>query len=102
MRRSLTMVMLGWPIGATIASRTFYRFGLWRLLLIGEFPAFDATTAGIEEAVVGHWNKFHFAFVPADVPGPRRTPLHLRVSHWAELDLPKNILLRNIDGILAP
>jgi hypothetical protein len=72
------------------------------LLLIGEFPPFDATTAGIEEAVVGHWNKFHFAFVPADVPGPHRTPLHLRVSHWAELDLPKNIRLRNIGGILAP
>jgi len=32
---ALTMVMLGWPIGATTASRTFYRFGLWRLVLIG-------------------------------------------------------------------
>lgn len=27
---ALTMVMLGWPIGATLASRTFQRFGLWR------------------------------------------------------------------------
>jgi MFS family permease len=32
---TLTMVMLGWPIGATTASRTFYRFGLWRLMLLG-------------------------------------------------------------------
>ncbi|MDB5826160.1 MAG: transporter [Variovorax sp.] len=32
---ALTMVMLGWPIGATLASRTFQRFGLWRLVFTG-------------------------------------------------------------------
>ncbi|WP_177142919.1 MDR family MFS transporter [Variovorax sp. YR216] len=32
---ALTMVMLGWPIGATIASRSFMRVGLRRLMLIG-------------------------------------------------------------------
>jgi MFS family permease len=32
---TLTMVMLGWPIGATLASRTFLRFGLWRLMMAG-------------------------------------------------------------------
>ena len=32
---ALTMVMLGWPLGATLASRTFQRFGLWRVLLAG-------------------------------------------------------------------
>ncbi|MEJ8856098.1 MFS transporter [Variovorax robiniae] len=31
----LTMVTLGWPIGATLASRTFLRFGLWRLMIVG-------------------------------------------------------------------
>lgn len=32
---ALTMVMLGWPLGATLTSRTFHRVGLWRLVLIG-------------------------------------------------------------------
>jgi MFS family permease len=32
---ALTMVMLGWPTGATLASRTFLRFGLWRLMTTG-------------------------------------------------------------------
>jgi MFS family permease len=32
---ALTMVMLGWPIGATLASRSFMRLGIWRLVLIG-------------------------------------------------------------------
>jgi EmrB/QacA subfamily drug resistance transporter len=32
---TLTMVMLGWPIGATLTSRTFHRIGLWRMVLIG-------------------------------------------------------------------
>jgi len=32
---TLTMVMLGWPVGATLASRTFLRFGLWRLMIVG-------------------------------------------------------------------
>ena len=32
---ALTMVMLGWPIGATMASKTFQRFGFWRLMVTG-------------------------------------------------------------------
>ena len=32
---ALTMVMLGWPIGATLASKTFQRFGFWRLMVTG-------------------------------------------------------------------
>jgi MFS family permease len=32
---TLTMVMLGWPIGATLTSRTFHRFGLWRMVWAG-------------------------------------------------------------------
>lgn len=32
---ALTMVMLGWPLGATLASRTFLRVGLWRLVIAG-------------------------------------------------------------------
>ncbi|CAN5583507.1 MDR family MFS transporter [soil metagenome] len=32
---ALTMVMLGWPLGATLASRTFLRVGLWRLVVAG-------------------------------------------------------------------
>ncbi|RZI74625.1 MAG: MFS transporter [Variovorax sp.] len=32
---TLTMVMLGWPLGATVASRTFLRIGLWRLMMAG-------------------------------------------------------------------
>jgi EmrB/QacA subfamily drug resistance transporter len=32
---ALTMVMLGWPLGATLTSRIFHRVGLWRLVLLG-------------------------------------------------------------------
>lgn len=32
---ALTMVMLGWPLGATLASRVFHRVGLWRMVLLG-------------------------------------------------------------------
>ena len=32
---ALTMVMLGWPLGATLTSRIFHRVGLWRLMFIG-------------------------------------------------------------------
>lgn len=32
---TLTMVMLGWPIGATLTSRIFPRVGLWRTLMAG-------------------------------------------------------------------
>jgi len=32
---TLTMVMLGWPIGATLTSRIFQRVGLWRILVAG-------------------------------------------------------------------
>jgi EmrB/QacA subfamily drug resistance transporter len=32
---ALTMVVLGWPIGSTIAARTFVRFGLRQTLLFG-------------------------------------------------------------------
>ena len=32
---ALTMTMLGWPLGATIAARTYHRIGLARSVLIG-------------------------------------------------------------------
>ncbi|WP_420225352.1 MDR family MFS transporter [Pigmentiphaga litoralis] len=32
---ALTMVMLGWPVGSTIAARLFPRYGLRRMLIIG-------------------------------------------------------------------
>ena len=32
---TLTMVVLGWPVGATIAARNFARFGLRTMLLVG-------------------------------------------------------------------
>ncbi|MGJ7489759.1 MFS transporter [Variovorax sp. ZT4R33] len=32
---ALTMVMLGWPLGATLASRIFHRVGLWRMVFVG-------------------------------------------------------------------
>jgi MFS family permease len=32
---ALTMVMLGWPLGATLTSRVFHRIGLWRMVLLG-------------------------------------------------------------------
>ena len=32
---TLTMMILGWPIGATLAARNFTRFGLRRILLLG-------------------------------------------------------------------
>ena len=63
---ALTMVMLGWPIGATLASRTFQRFGLWWLVLTGSMlvplgalafammgPETSAYIAGIGSFLVG-------------------------------------------------
>lgn len=32
---TLTMMMLGWPAGATLAARSFHRFGLRRILICG-------------------------------------------------------------------
>lgn len=32
---ALTMLLLGWPIGATVASRTFGRFGLRQIMIVG-------------------------------------------------------------------
>ena len=32
---ALTMVMLGWPMGATFTARSFHRFGLRRLTIVG-------------------------------------------------------------------
>ena len=32
---ALTMVMLGWPLGATLTSRVFHRVGLWRMVFLG-------------------------------------------------------------------
>jgi EmrB/QacA subfamily drug resistance transporter len=32
---ALTMVMLGWPLGATLTSRIFHRVGLWRMVFLG-------------------------------------------------------------------
>jgi MFS family permease len=56
---TLTMVMLGWPMGATLASRTFLRFGLWRLMIIGAVllplgaSAFALLQAGDSPLVAG-------------------------------------------------
>ena len=63
---ALTMVMLGWPIGATLASRTFQRVGLWRLVLTGSLliplgaltfammgPQTTAYVAGVGSFLVG-------------------------------------------------
>jgi len=32
---ALTMVMVGWPTGATVAARSFHRFGLRQILVVG-------------------------------------------------------------------
>jgi MFS family permease len=44
---TLTMVMLGWPTGATITSRVFHRVGLWRMVFAGSvlIPAGASTFA---------------------------------------------------------
>jgi EmrB/QacA subfamily drug resistance transporter len=63
---ALTMMMIGWPSGATFTSRTFTRIGLRRLLLIGPVfiplgalpfvllsPQSSAVWAGVGSAIVG-------------------------------------------------
>jgi MFS family permease len=63
---ALTMVMLGWPIGGTLAARIWHRFGLWSLIFGGAvavpigalaFALLDADsspiTAGIGSLVIG-------------------------------------------------
>jgi MFS family permease len=36
---ALTMLLVGWPVAATFASRTFHRFGIRRLMLTGSMLA---------------------------------------------------------------
>lgn len=63
---ALTMVVLGWPIGATLAARTFNRFGLRPILLFGALlmpvgasvflflgPASSPVWAGIGSGILG-------------------------------------------------
>jgi len=56
---ALTMMMVGWPAGATISSRTFHRIGLRRLLIGGSLflPAgalvFALLTPGSSPALAG-------------------------------------------------
>ena len=56
---ALTMMVLGWPIGATIAAKNFVRFGLRRMLLFGAvlLPlgglAFLALSPGSSPVVAG-------------------------------------------------
>ncbi|HTH59842.1 MAG TPA: MFS transporter [Paraburkholderia sp.] len=63
---ALTMIMLGWPSGATLAARTFNRIGLRRVLIGGSFflpigaipfvllnPASSPVLAGLGSLVMG-------------------------------------------------
>jgi EmrB/QacA subfamily drug resistance transporter len=63
---ALTMLLLGWPIGATIASRQFSRFGLRPIMIVGSIciptgtvllvaltPTSSAVLAGIGSLVMG-------------------------------------------------
>ncbi|SAL74896.1 EmrB/QacA family drug resistance transporter [Caballeronia arvi] len=63
---ALTMMMIGWPSGATFTSRTFHRIGLRRLLMIGPVfiplgalpfvllgPQSSPVWAGVGSAVLG-------------------------------------------------
>lgn len=36
---ALTMLLVGWPVAATLASRTFHRFGIRRLMIVGSVLA---------------------------------------------------------------
>ncbi|TKC85963.1 MFS transporter [Trinickia terrae] len=63
---ALTMMMLGWPAGATLAARTFHRFGLRRIMIGGSVflplgalpfvalnPSSSPVTAGLGSLVMG-------------------------------------------------
>ncbi len=63
---ALTMMVLGWPIGATLAARNFQRFGLRRTLLLGGAllplgavafvllaPGMSPVVAGVGSIVIG-------------------------------------------------
>jgi MFS family permease len=63
---ALTMIMLGWPAGATLAARTFNRLGLRRVLIGGSFfvplgaipflllnPASSPVLAGVGSLLMG-------------------------------------------------
>ena len=63
---TLTMIMLGWPCGATTAARTFPRFGLRRIMLVGSIllplgasvfvfltPTSSPLAAGLGSLIVG-------------------------------------------------
>ncbi|MGV2287971.1 MDR family MFS transporter [Trinickia sp. YCB016] len=63
---ALTMMMLGWPAGSTLAARTFHRYGLRRILIGGSLflpigalpfvvlnPASSPVLAGVGSLVMG-------------------------------------------------
>jgi EmrB/QacA subfamily drug resistance transporter len=63
---ALTMIMVGWPAGATLAARTFHRVGLRRTLIVGSFflpigavpfvlldPHSSPVTAGVGSLIMG-------------------------------------------------
>jgi len=74
-----------------------------RLLLIGmrRDGPMDALEVGISDVVGGHWNRHRAAFVPVSVPGPPGPSPTLRVTYWADLPLPSDIKLREIEELKA-
>jgi EmrB/QacA subfamily drug resistance transporter len=63
---ALTMIMVGWPAGATLGARTFHRFGLRRTSIAGSFflpigavpfvllnPDSSPVTAGVGSLIMG-------------------------------------------------
>jgi hypothetical protein len=68
-----------------------------RLLLIGR-PVGPVDIQDMEtyDIFVGHWDGQQSSFVAARVPHQSSPGAKLRVSYWAEFQIPENIKLRSI------
>jgi len=69
-----------------------------RLLLITKpFGPVDIQDMETHDIVVGYWDRHQASFVAARVPHQSGPSAKLRVSYWAELQIPENIRLRSIE-----
>src|SRR5437016_13210044 len=71
------------------------------LIVLRRDGAMDALEVGISDVVVGHWNRHRVAFVPVSVPGPPGPSPTLRATYWADLPLPSDVKLREIEELKA-
>jgi hypothetical protein len=70
-----------------------------RLLLIGQPTNVtpDGGSLDTYDVVVGHWNRERGAFMPVHIAFQSYERPNLKVTHWAELTVPKGVQLQEVE-----